>query len=607
MTNFTGGSNNNNNNPNPPAANGVPFINGIPIGSPPQQNDTDISEFTINYNQKFKTAGKTLFRDSVIQQTLAVLIGKNKPNALLVGAAGTGKTKIVEDIAYRIESGDPLIPDKLKGYTIYELILSSLVANTGIVGQLEEKVSGMLKFMSDPKNKAIVFIDEIHMLSSGSETYAKIAQMLKPALARGDIKTIGATTLQESTELMKDPAFNRRFSRVPVDELTRPQTVEILKQCRAGFYIHYQNRVQFSDDTIETCAILADNYKKAGSHRPDNAITLLDRALADAVIRRKVMEENAKNDPNLLQAIQANPMINLTERQLKATAVKLMTGSAEKDSLDKDALAQSLSRIKGQDESINKIVDLLVKDDMNLFPRKQPLTLLFAGTSGVGKTEVTKIIAEELTGLKPIILNMTEYNSEAAINRIIGAPPGYVGYNSHSESVFDILESNPYQVILLDEFEKCDKAVQRLFMSAFEEGYIETSKGTVIDFSKAIIVATTNASYTKKSVGFGETDRTAPSKQVMIQCLSKWFDRELLGRFKEILTFNTLDKDAYREIAADIYRKEAARINAEHRRINLPADIPDDDLDKIVAETYVPELGARPARPNVQRYIEEHV
>lgn len=600
MSNFT---NNNQNTPNGMA--GAPIQM---IMKPPAQDDIDIMDYVINYNDKYKNAGTTLFRDEVVQQTLAVLIGKNKPNALLIGSAGVGKTKIVEDIAYRLANNDTLIPDSIKGYTIYELPLANIVSGSSFVGQLEEKIKAIVDFMTDESNKAILFIDEIHMLASDSQTYAKIAQVLKPALARGDMKVIGATTLQESNDLNDDPALNRRFSRLIVDELSRPQTIEVLKNMKIGFFNHYSNRITISDDILETVAILADEYKTAGSHRPDNAITLLDRAIGDSIIARKVMEQKAANDPTLLQAIQSVTLIPITEKQIKTTAMKLMTGTNKKTAIDFDELKSNLSEIKGQDDITEKLIDILKRNDLSLFPKTVPVTMMFAGTSGVGKTEVTKIIAKELTGMNPITLNMTEFNSPAAINRIIGAPAGYVGSDSHAELPFDCLESNPYQVILLDEFEKCDKAVQRLFMSAFDEGTIKTSKGKIVDFSRSIIIATTNAAHKDSAKTLGFCSQAEPSSNKSdVKELSMWFDTELLNRFNNIFTFHELNKDIYREIIVNKYHKEVARIRADRNRVNLLDDIPDDDLNDIIEKTYVPAFGARPANNAVKEYIENQV
>lgn len=604
LNNFTGSTNDDRN-----GNNGTPGNPGIPLGmsSPMSGGGYDPLEFLINYNDRFANSGKILFRNSVRSQLMAVLIGKNKPNALLIGPAGVGKTKIVEDLAYCLASKDPLIPDKLQEHVVYELPLSNIVSGSSYVGQLEEKLKTVIEFLSDKKNRAIVFIDEIHQLAEGNSSYEKIAQILKPALARGDIKCIGATTSQESGKLMDDPALNRRFSRVIVDEFTKEQTVEILKSVKPSFIQHYNNKAVLNDDLLPVVVELADEYKAAGSHRPDNALTLLDRTFGDALVQRKQLEINAQNNPALAQALASVPFVNITEKQLKNTALKLMTGSAVKQDFSKDQLTEALRPIIGQDEIKNKMIELLRRDSLNLFPRHTPLTFLFTGASGVGKTEVTKIIAQTLTGVAPIILNMTEYHSSASINRIIGAPAGYVGSDSNAELPFDILESNPYQVILLDEFEKADKSVQRLFMSVFDEGYLKTNRGKTVDFSRTIIIATTNAGHSAGSsrpLGFGTSEKA--ETKIDVSKLSQWFDTELLNRFSHILQFNDLTRENYRDIVQNIYKTEVARIKAS-RRIALKDEIPDDELDRIVNETFQPKFGARPAGRAARAFIEDQV
>lgn len=594
---------------NPPAGSGS--NPPMPSMSSMTGSIDDITDILLNYNERFRNAGPTLFRDDVITQTISVIIGKNKPNALLVGAAGVGKTRIVEDIARRIANDDPLIPKSLKDHVIYELPLSSLVAGAGIVGQLEERVSSLVDFVCDPKNKAILFIDEIHQLTSDrSSTYEKIAQIIKPALARGDMHVIGATTLQESRSFDDDPAFNRRFSRLIVDELTREQTVEILYSARTGLVEHYKHQIKVSDDVLEIVATVADEYAKAGHHRPDNALTLLDRAMADTVLdfNKQLAKATKAQDTTALAMLNATQNIPTTERRIRQVAMRLMTGHAQKESLNVQRLEQELSRIQGQDAITAKLVETLHRDDLGVFPRTTPIAWLFAGASGVGKTEVAKIIAKELTGQPPIILNMTEYHSPASINRIIGSPAGYVGSTSNAELPFDCLESNPYRVILLDELEKSDKAVQRLFLSAFDEGRIRTSQGKAVDFSKAIVIATTNAAketMSKKSVGFGT--QAPPTYSNLVRDLEQHFETEFLARFSEILGFNPLNADTYRDILQGSYVNERERILTDQPRkaALLPVTIPDDELYAIAEKTYLESQGARPAERAARRYIED--
>lgn len=605
----------NGNNGGIPPFGGMGILIAQPNGGGKQKGaQQDVSELFINYNEKFKNHSKVLFRDEVIEQLLSILIGKDKPNGLLIGPAGTGKTAIVETIATMLANNDPLIPDQIKDYTIWELPLSNVVAGASLVGQLEDNVKMVVDKMSDPDEKAILFIDEIHQLINGNQTYDKIAQILKPALARGNLHVIGATTLQEANNLMSDPAFNRRFSRVIVDELSRTQTVEILKSAKQSFINHYIS-IAINDDLLETVSVLADQYRPAGSHRPDNALTLLDRTIGEAIINRKVQinnlqtkVNNAPNDivsQNMLTMLQSAPTIPITENQVKKTAISLATGNSKRDAIDMNHVKMSFARIKGQDEATEECLKMMARSESNLFPKKSPTTMMFIGPSGVGKTEIAKIIAQEMTGHEPIILNMTEYSDPSTINRIIGAPAGYVGSDSHAELPFDGLEANPFAVILLDEFEKAHPAVQRLFYTVFDEGVLVDNHGKKIDFSKAIIIATTNAANqeAKNKLGFGTDDAT---HKASIKELSKFFDPALLNRFNHRVQFNKISKDVYKSIIEDIYARESARIIADNK-VSLPANIPDDELDEIVKTSYHEEFGARPAFQAVKKFIEDQV
>lgn len=618
FNNFTGTPPNNNGTGNNNTGGNGQLPPGIIMQQQAGSSSMDPLELLIDYNMQFATAGKVLFRDSIIQQSLGAMLGKNKPNILLVGPAGVGKTKIAEDIAFRLSSDDPLIPDALKGYTIYELPLANIVSGSNYVGQVEEKIKAVIDFAEDPKMKVILFIDEIHQLvnESSNSAYTKIAQVLKPALARGLIHVIGATTTQEAKDLADDPAFNRRFTKIIVDELTQDQTTEILFNSKAGLINHYHNKIQINDDTLKTVTLLADEYRPAGSHRPDNALTLLDRAIGDAIVTRKVQEIKAheSGDQTLIQALQAITIIPITERQIKTTAIRLATGNSKPEEVNYDSLSDDLSRIKGQNDILEKLTRILREHECPLYhfdatdgTKNKPETLLFIGPSGVGKTEVTKIISKYVSGTKPIILNMTEFKASNSINRIIGAPAGYVGYDSHSELPFDTLSTNPYQVILLDEFEKCHPSVQTLFMQAFDEGYITTSRGDVIDFSKSIIIATTNAGHTAKAkpLGFSAILGSDEPEEIKtdIDELGKWFDIALLNRFNHQLTFHEIGEDVYREILQNTYKRDVERILTTHPRTQLLPEIPDEDLDKLVKDTYVPEFGARPAAATIKKYV----
>lgn len=597
LKNFSGSNSNNNNSSNP-------FGNMSGIGMSQSQSQYDPMDFLIDYNDKYKNSQPILFRDTEVNQVLSTLIGKNKPNALLIGQAGVGKTKVVEDIAQKLANNDTLIPPKLKNKVIYELPISNIVSGSRYVGDLEEKLETIIDFVTDKKNNAILFIDEIHQLVGSNESYNKIAQILKPYMARGEIKLIGATTSQESKSLMDDPAFNRRFSKIIIPELTVDQTLAILENIAPTFIKHFNNKINISTDTLHSVIAYSELYSTNVMHRPDSAITLLDRAMSDLIIHYKQLEKNAQNDPVMLASLQAIQRYNLTDKNVKETALRMILGTSDKATIDFDQLKDSLSKIKGQDNIVDDLVLTLKRNSLNIFPRTKPLSFLFAGTSGVGKTYLSKIIANELYGVKPIMLNMAEYHSSASINRLIGSPKGYVGSNSNSELPFDILETNPYQIILLDEFEKADKSVQRLFMSALDEGEIKTNNNKIIDFSKAIIIATTNAAnkQVKKQLGFTKTVESEKDKN---NNLAKWFDVELLNRFEKKYNFLPISKDVYKEILISNYEKEVQRITTEFPKIKLPQTLTNDEVNDLTESTYQEMFGARPIEKTVRQFIED--
>ena len=543
--NNTGGSpDNNNGGGNNNSGTGGSSYSGFPIGSfggsVGQQilSNDDILAMMVNMNEV--SHNPCLFREKVITQLINVLISWQKPNAILIGQAGTGKTAIVEELARLIQIKDTRIPPALSGYRIFSLPLSNIMAGAKYRGELEVKLNSLLEYLTNRQNRAIVFIDEIHMLLGEDESYKEIAQVFKPALSRGNLHVIGATTVQESKSLDKDPAFNRRFDRILVDELSKEQTLDILNSLRLPLFNHYNANIMVSDQELRLLISIADEYCNVGSHRPDNAITLLDRTVAGLVTERQEMLNNP--DPNIQNMAKAMPGLMVTEKSIKKTAMRIATGNNDPAEFVEQDILDALADIKGQDDVLKFVMRQIKIHAMRLHPSVKPLTMLFAGPSGVGKSEVTKRLAKSYFHEKPIILNMTEYSSPSDVSKIIGAPMGYVGYSDNQEMPFDPLNTNPYQVILLDEFEKADKAVQRLFMRVFDEGLLQDSHGRTIDFSKSVIIVTTNAGCTNtaKPIGFNPSDRKISAK------LEDHFDTELLGRFEgRILQFNAIDKNTF--------------------------------------------------------------
>lgn len=601
------------NNPGgPPGPGGAGGLPPIPMGGMTKQG-ADPTEIMINYNERFKDADPAQFREQLIALTMSVLISRSKPNPLLGGSAGVGKTRIVEEIARLIANGSPAVPPQLAKSTIWELPLSSIVAGGGIVGEIEERMVNIIEFASDPANDAILFIDEIHLLQSRDSTYTKIAQILKPALARGDMRLIGATTGQESRKLDDDPAFARRFSSIIVSELTREQTVEVLHTARDSFQDHYRHQVILSDDLLVKIATIADENSKASARRPDNALTLLDRAMGDTIVRHSqaIAEAETNGDTVLATTLKSAIPLSLSETAVKRVAVKLMTGMPTKQTFSEASIRASLSRLKGQDQILNDLIDALRRDDLSAFPRRQPLAWMLAGPSGVGKTEATKAISEALTGQPPIMLNMAEYDTRWSASKLLGSPPGYVGSESNRELPFDTLESNPYRVILLDEVEKADRSIHQLLLSALDEGQLRMASGKIVDFSKAVFIATTNAareSMGRTPLGFSASNGPkVMSRQELVKALQDHFAAEFLGRFTKLVAFHPITKSVYREILIDYYEDERARIIADNprRAAQLPVSLDATMLDEIVEDTYLVDQGARPARVAGRKLIED--
>lgn len=608
--NFTGSGNKtpNNNSNNGSNNNNSNMFGQNPYQGGGQPTGNDVKEKLINYNERYQSAQPILYRDKIVQQAITAANRKTKPNLMFIGGAGVGKTQIVEELARLIATNSPLLPKSLKGKIIYELPLVNVTAGTMYRGQMEENIKEIINFFEDKKNKAILFIDEIHSLLK----YDEISQALKPALARGNIRLIAATTMTEYQTVMKDPAFSRRVTPIIVDELNVKQTTEILKTIYPIYEAHHNYQVEIPDNLFEQIVYIADRNHIQGSHRPDNAITLMDHTMSAMVIDRLKRQDEARlnNNQIVLQALASSPTEIITLKFLNTTAERLRTGNSETQD-DPDAFSEALSHIKGQDHITNKVIDLTNRSRLNLNPfgSNKPLSFLFIGPSGVGKTEISKLMSKNLTGEEPIIISMQEYTSPASVNRIIGSPMGYVGSDSKQELPFDTLRSNPRRVIVLDELEKGDKSVQRLFMSAIDEGKIKDNRGNTIDFSQTIIIATTNAGQTndkQTKIGFGSTSNYDDTK-IDMKVLERYFDREVLNRFKHTLQFKELNQDVYKEILTDQYEIAYNEMLVTCPQYMLEPQLSDELIEEMISQTYDPKNGARPVREWIQTYIEDQV
>ena len=596
------------NSPLPPGFTGVsiamvgPQGPGSPSGS---SSNSDVPEQLINYNERFKDANPVLFRDEVITSLESALISRSKSNALLLGPAGVGKTAIVEELARRIANDDPSVPDNLKGTTIYELPFASMAAGNGMVGALEQEVQNIIAFFTNPDNKAICFIDEIHQMVDAHDSIStKIAQIFKPALARGDMHLIGATTTQEAKTLTNDPAFRRRLTDVIVDELEVDQTIQIIKSVAHAEYAHFNNRFHIDDTILEAIPKLADKYLPTG-HRPDNAITLLDRACSQLVIDTQYAH---MHNPSIV--------FPMTLEHVNKVGKAIATGQSTPISIDFDKLSADLSHVLGQETVTSKVPDLLRRRDLNVLSTPQPTVWMFTGGSGIGKTEVARIVAKHVTGSDPIVLNMAEYSESHTISRILGSPKGYVGSTDNDEKPLDALISNPNQVIVLDEVEKAHTKVKNAFLSAFDSGQMRMANGQMINFSEALVILTSNAAKKElmnSSLGFGArgTTRgldtsTAEGRLKLNKALEKDFPSEFLGRISWIVNFEPIEKDLYRDILHDKYAVLSRDIceNNPHFAAYLPDELPEETYDMLMA-SYHRDYGARPAGREVLKVIED--
>ena len=566
-------------------------------------------EELINLTQKARDGKlqKALFRDNETLALIKTLSRKKKSNALLQGDAGVGKTQLVENLAIMMANKEPLVIDMIGEYEIYELPLSNLVAGKGIVGQLEQAVKEIIEFLES--QQAIVFIDEIHMLfdNRDTQTYSKIAQLLKPALAR-NLKTIGATTTSEGTNILKDPAINRRFSTINVPELSIEQTSQILEMLMPDYEKHHNVVVPDSNkaEIIEAIITQSELYKKPNNHRPDTAITLMDTAFAETRMRF-----NQLQTPQGMTA----PAHVVTTTDIKKSAISQFQLVEVTPDVIQNLKTQLDANIIGQSTIKQTIVDTFTRQSLGLVRQKRPNVFLFAGPTGTGKTQIAREIAKSLFGTDEslIYINMSEYSSHGDLNAIVGSPAGFIGSDDNTELPLQPLNNNPFSIVLLDEFEKAHPDVQQFFMQAFDYGKIKLKRrNEEIDTSRAVFILTTNAGaqdFNKKTIGFGATQTLSATETSTI--LEQNFKPELLNRMTHKLVFESISKDDYTKILAVKYNKivaEASELHPEYvlSPMNLDINNPDDMalLKPIADVSYNPNENGRPAEKTIQQYIE---
>lgn len=603
-----------------------------------------LNNYCTNLTQKAREGklDNVVGRDKEISRVIHILSRRQKNNPCLIGEPGVGKTAIAEGIAQRIVCGD--VPFHIKDKELYLLDLTALVAGTQFRGQFESRCKGLVEEVKEQGN-VILFIDEVHTLvgTGDNEGTMNAANILKPSLSRGEIQVIGATTFKEYRKYIeKDSALERRFQPVTVSEPTVEDTITVLK----GIKQYYENfhRVKISDDMLRECAVLSERYIN-DRFLPDKAIDLLDEACACTSIRTPEIEEfdalneelkkheklvedyEQKSDPdyeiiakekgeilriqNRLKEVEETlKNVQVTEEDI-SKVIELWTGipankiaQTEYDKIKhlKEALSK---RVIGQDEAVDKVAKAIKRTRVQLSKRRRPASFIFVGPTGVGKTELVKVLGEELfDATEPLIrVDMTEYMEKHSVSKLIGSPPGYVGFDEAGQ-LTEKVRRRPYSVVLFDEIEKAHPDVMNILLQILDEGRINDSQGRSVSFENTVIVMTSNAGSTDRDtgVGFNKTDSDIAKDKAM-KALKDFLRPEFLGRIDEIVVFNPLTEENFAGIAGLMLDEMKSPLEEKHISLRYT----DEALKTIAHKAYGQKLGARDIRRVIRNEVEDKI
>lgn len=640
----------NNTPPTPPTQSGGGYGGNGGYGSlnrgsaqtpPPSQEKGLLEEFGINVTEIARRGDidPVIGRDDEIIRVIEILNRRTKNNPVLIGEPGVGKTAVVEGLAQKIVDGD--VPHKLQGKQVIRLDVVSLVQGTGIRGQFEER---MQKLMEEIRKREdiILFIDEIHEIvgaGSAGDGNMDAGNILKPALARGELQLVGATTLNEYRIIEKDAALERRMQPVKVDEPTVEETITILKGIQKKYEDYHH--VQYTDAAIEAAATLSNRYIQ-DRFLPDKAIDLLDEAgskmnltlnfVDPKVIDQRLIEaENLKSQATREEDFekaayfrdqiakykemqkkkvtdQDTPIISeKTIEHIIEQKTNIPVGDLkEKEQSQLIHLAEDLkSHVIGQDDAVDKIAKAIRRNRVGLGTPNRPIgSFLFVGPTGVGKTELSKQLAIELFGSADSMIrfDMSEYMEKHSVAKLVGAPPGYVGYDEAGQ-LTEKIRRNPYSLILLDEVEKAHPDVMHMFLQVLDDGRLTDGQGRTVSFKDAIIIMTSNAGTGKAeaSVGFGAA-REGRTNSVLGE-LGNFFSPEFMNRFDGIIEFKALSKDNLLQIVELMLADVNKRLSSN----NIHLNVTDKVKEKLVDLGYDPKMGARPLRRTIQDYIEDAI
>ncbi len=622
-------------------------------GDGPQGGSAVLDQFgrNLTQNARDKTLDPVIGRMRETERVMQVLSRRTKNNPVLIGEPGVGKTAIVEGLAQKIVAGE--VPETLRAKQLYTLDLGALVAGSRYRGDFEERLKKVLKEIKT-RGDIILFIDELHTLvgAGAAEGAIDAASILKPMLARGELQTIGATTLEEYRKyLEKDAALERRFQPIRVEEPTLSHTIEILKGLRDRYESHH--RVTITDQALVAAANLADRYI-ADRHLPDKAIDLIDEAGSRLRIKRMETPPDYKEIENKIaeivdkkkQAVEEQDFElagslrdeekNLLDRrtemmeQIKSDGVDLF------DEVDEEAIAEVLSiwtgipvyklteeetqkllkmedelhkRVIGQQDAVTAVSQAIRRTRAGLKDPKRPGgSFIFLGPSGVGKTELAKTLAEFLFGDEDalISLDMSEYMEKHTVSRLVGSPPGYIGYEEGGQ-LTEAVRRRPFSVVLFDEVEKAHPDVFNTLLQILEEGRLTDAQGRSVDFRNTVLIMTSNlgtADLRRANVGFTKADEAVSyerMKDIVNDALKAHFRPEFLNRVDETIVFHELSRDEVTEIVDLMIARTAEQLRAQ----GLGLELTDAAKAWLARKGYDPTMGARPLRRAIQRHVED--
>ncbi len=575
-------------------------------------------------------------REEEVKRVIEILNRRNKNNPVLIGEPGVGKTAIAEGLALKIVVGD--VPVKLRTKEVYTLDVASLVSNTGIRGQFEERMKQLISELQDRKN-VILFIDEIHQIvgAGSAEGSMDAGNILKPALARGELQLVGATTLSEYRKIEKDGALERRFQPITVNEPSIADAITILQGLKSNYENYHE--VEYSEAALKAAVTLSHRYIQ-DRFLPDKAIDLMDEAGSKLNLKieardqeniqsrlaqifqekeqalkeenyedaAKLRDEEEKLGKLLQKENPERPIVTVEDIQaIIEQKTGIPVGKLQEDEQQKMLHLQEelAKKVIGQEEAVKKVAKAIRRSRAGLKSKTRPIgSFLFVGPTGVGKTELSKSLASELFGSKDamIRLDMSEFMEKHSVSKLIGSPPGYVGHEEAGQ-LTESVRRKPYSIILLDEIEKAHPDVMHMFLQILEDGRLTDSQGRTVNFKDTVIIMTSNAgvSETRNVMGFGTG--TTLEEASILQSLGSFFKPEFLNRFDNIIEFAALKKDDLLQIVDILLQELYETIEAQ----GLSIEVTEEAKDKIVDLGYHPAYGARPLRRMIQEQLEDGI